>query len=384
MLLKRAFLLLVLSGIVINADAMKRRAEGFPEGEPNAKFQCIAPQSAFQEVLPQENSQIILTYCHNLMAGNTSPEAVLEIIRAARLSFRLSVPATVELVRTLLAEHNLSLLNAIDGYDGRTALHLACRAEDIDSVRILCCVPQNYDELWQLLAANDITGVTALHHAVAYNEIVKILLRAAGDNAYLLMSMKCHADHGGYTAFSLAVYMAPIHVVKTMLKVAGDQAYDLMALRDDGNAHWNSPGNTALMSRYYYPAMIMLLLQSIGDRAKALALILMANQKGETVLHRNAKHGSYRSIKKVLDFVGNNDMQRALILMRTNEGKDVLDCAKDYAPMDNIQLDTVTILESYFKKDEPADVTLLESYLQEPNNDFDDESDDQANYCTIS
>jgi len=199
-----------------------------------------------------------------------------------------------ELLKRLFLHAQISVCSIKDKYNW-TALHRAACSNRIETVKLLLNAAG--DNTWTLLTMKTTIGCTALHHACTnYIETVKLLLNAAGNNTLTLLTMK---NANGWTALHSAASNGYTKIVGLLLDAAGNNAQTLLTMK-------SIYGETALHHAAYSGRIeiVKLLLDAAGDNA--WTLLTMQNIHGETALHSAAFNSHTETVKLLLNAAGDN------------------------------------------------------------------------------
>lgn len=345
MFLKHIFLTFLLSGLLINLDAMEHHAEEQPANESAARLQHYEQSPIFREAL----GKAIAWFYQNIKRKNYGPHVFLITIQVACLDRTLSFQSITNLFRTLLQKCDLRLVDMRDNF-GCTALHRACEQGDLDCVQVICGILRSKEEVWELLTAKNVWGQTALHRSVTRgaseyktrkNRIIKYLLSLVHGHelsVYDFIAIRGDVRKGmGQTALSDAVCLDNRDAVKMMLQAVGGKAYNLLTIHsccrrflDAGDIELYQ-GPTPLMDACSSLEMITLIMNATdGSGNRRLALIMAVDQTGRTALHKCAEWGFCDEMEMILGYVTHEEIKKVVMLMLTNEGKTVLDYAQEY------------------------------------------------------
>jgi hypothetical protein len=136
-----------------------------------------------------------------------------------------------------------------------------------DLVQILIKIAGN--NAWRLLSEQDEYRHTVLHTAASlgYTDVIKFLLNAAGNNTWTLLTMENKYSN---TALHLAAIFGRSEVVKILLEAAGDNTWTLLTMRDKYN-------ETALhfAAKYGHPEVVKILLDAAGHKVQDFMAIRM-------------------------------------------------------------------------------------------------------------
>ena len=287
------------------------------------------PQSDLQVHLNREASQYILAILSDLV-NLTQPEEILELIHHARVTFRLNVEATVNVIRVILAKKNITLLEVYNA-ERKTIFHLACESNDIDSIYIICCLAIG-DYFLASFSSYDQHDTTAFYTAVRrnYNSIVKsILFVAENISEWNLPQQFLSMSEGGYSS---QAKIAATPLIEAARFGSTDVAITLLQwLRSLNNfsnlTRRNVDGDTVLHKAACNggDAIVESILKFDGSWADARMLVFMSNNKGETPLHVAVQNGHLHIVKMIVAVVGKEAY--SLILIPDFKGK----TARDYA-----------------------------------------------------
>ena len=156
---------------------------------------------------------------------------------------------------------------------------------------------------------------TSLHYAAEknYPEVIRILIKIAGGDAWKLLTMK---DYALWTALHRAAFSNSIESTNFLLDAAGDKVWELLTMRDIG-------GRTALHRSAFNKNIVMLLLNAAGDNAPIL--VAMRDIDNSTALNHAAGCNKIENMKLILDSAG--DKAWELLTVKDNHGCTIFDNA---------------------------------------------------------
>ncbi|KAL5865153.1 hypothetical protein ACOSQ3_002667 [Xanthoceras sorbifolium] len=200
---------------------------------------------------------------------------------------------------TQLIARNFPILIAKKNFEGNTALHLAVRAQKLNTVRILVDLAQripNTTSTDTLLTMKNDEGSTALHEALlavpASKKNVNILVDVA---CYLVLkdpNVTCHRNHAGKTPLCMAIESGNKDILDYILNALPDQGNGLVQ-RLEGKP----PVHVAIEHRN------LDMLRRIKEQKEEL--LLLPDEEGNTPLHFAADIGYIEGVRYLIEIKSN-------------------------------------------------------------------------------
>ncbi|KAH7576915.1 hypothetical protein JRO89_XS01G0175300 [Xanthoceras sorbifolium] len=205
---------------------------------------------------------------------------------------------------TQLIARNFPFLIAKKNSEGNTALHLAVRAQKLNTVRILVDLAQqipNTTSADTLLTMKNDEGSTALHEALlavpASKKNVNILVDLA---CYLVLkdpNVTCHQNNAGKTPLCMAIESGNKDILDYILNALPDQGNGLVQ-RLEGKP----PVHVAIEHRK------LDMLRRIKEQKEELLLLL--DEEGNTPLHFAADIGYIEGVRYLIEIKSNWAFER--------------------------------------------------------------------------